>query len=243
MEQLTCDMIQNAFRQTGVDATLFSKYEAFIKEQYEVIQREQPDDEGTPFEDSNASWCLQHSCSYIVSYAKEIEKGHGENWADAYARNSFDKNVKDFTAYNTWISIQDPEEKERELDVHANWLSKDPVFKEIYKKMVVGLFKNAEENAKNYAETYHGCINKGKSESFTKSYTYAFVFLEYSDKFCEIYARAYDEAITHGESESEATNFADFCIDAADQGQSIMQNDLAKNYTEDWQKEFYLGLM
>lgn len=243
MEQLTNDLIQKAFRQTGMDATFFSKYEAFVKEQYEVIQKEQPDDEGTPFEESNAAWCLQHSCDYIASYAKEIEKGHGENWADAYARNCFDKNIKDFTAYNTWISLQDPEEKEKELEVHVNSLSKDPVFKKIYKKLVVEPCENAEEKARIYAEAYHGCINNGKSESFAQAYTYALVFLEYGEKFCEIFARAYDEAITHGKSESEATKFADFCTDAAEHGLSIMQNDFAKKYKEDWQKEFYLSMM
>lgn len=243
MNKLTDSLIKEAFSQIGVNERFFPFFESFAKQTYEEIQHDQPDEKDTPYEESNAAWCLQHSCEYIKPFVREIEKGHGENWADAYARISFDKNIKDFTTYNTWISIQDPEEKERELEVHANSLSKDPVFKEVYKKMVVELFENAEEKARIYTEAYHRCINNGESESFAKAYTYALVFLEYNYHICDIYAHAYEKAVMNGMDEPEATHFANFCIDAADHGLFAMAHDFSKKFKKDWQKEFYLKLV
>lgn len=241
MKELTHDMINESFLQTGVDVRFFPIYEAELKRCYKELYNSEPDNEDTPEEDSNITWSIRFSNEYIVCYAKEIEKGHSEKWAISFARNTVYEENDNAVVYFTCASIEDRKEMEKELEIHANTLSEDRVFKERYKMLIKEYNDNAYAIAEEYTKVYHYCIAKGKSEPYAQAYSYA--INNYNDFYCDIYARAYEAAITNGEDGCVARIFGDYCTDAADQGYFIMLRDFSKKYKEDWQREFYIQLI
>lgn len=241
MKELTYDLINGSFSQTGVDARFFPIYEAELKRCYKELYDSEPDNEDTPEEDSNITWSIRFSTEYIVCYAKEIDKGHSENWAKSFARNTVYEENGNAVVYFTCASIEDTKEMEKELEIHANTLSEDRVFKERYKKLIKEYNDNAYAIAEEYTKVYHDCIDKGKSESYAQAYSFA--INHYSDFYCDIYARAYEAAINNGKDEGVARIFGDYCTDAADQGYFIMLRDFSNKYKEKWQREFYIQLI
>lgn len=241
MLQLTSNIIHESYLQLGLDERFFPIYEEEVKRCYAEFQDDCPDDKDTADDDSNVMWSIQLSNQYIECYAKEIEKGHSEKWSESFARNSVSGEKDDIVVYEALKSVENKSEKEQELDIHAKSLNEDPLFQQRYKTLVKELDGNSEEKAKEYSWAYHNCIENGKSDVY--AHAYASVASEYYERFCKIYARAYEEAISHGQNDSDAMSLGFFCMEAADQGVFIMQNEFAKKFKEDWQREFYLRLM
>ena len=50
-------------------------------------------------------------------------------------------------------------------------------------------------------------------------------------------------ATNHGQDDTEAYWFGEFCTDAADQGYWLKLDSFNKEFKEDWQKEFYMLLI
>lgn len=233
-------LIQESFSQLGLDEKFFPKYELEVKRCYDELQNSEPDDDDTPYEKSNVAWSLQLSAEYIEIYVKELEKGHGEKWADSYAKNITIES-EFITISNIMEEIDNEDELERELEIHANTLSKDIVFKRRYKSLLQEGNDAAKEIAEEYANIYHGCIDEGKSETYAHAYAYA--ANNFSKTFWEIYANSYEEAIKHGMSDWEAISFGCTCVDSADEGFFAEVHEFKKVYKEDWQREFYIRLI
>ena len=138
--------------------------------------------------------------------------------------------------------MESAEEKERELDIHTNSLSDDPLFRERYKELFKEPIEDPLRDAEQYVKVYRNLISKGKSDIYARAYAEAVNF-DYQECFCDIYARAYELAINHGMNSSDAYFFGEYCTNAYDCGMVLEADDFVKKYKETWQKEFLFDLM
>ena len=123
--ELTENMIQDAFAKTGIDQKYYPQYEAEAKRRYKAYQEDEPDDENTPFEKSNVYGSLDDTDYYIGCYVNEREKGHGHNWAHLYALYFVLEENEEFALKDTLEDLEE-DEKERELEIHANSVKDAP---------------------------------------------------------------------------------------------------------------------
>lgn len=156
--QLTEAMIKTSFEENGIDEKYYPIYDKNAKRYFEDLSKEGSNEEEQAEEDKYAISSLNLADEYITYYAKEAEKGHCEQWCDTIA----EKVEDDYWAYrDAYDFIENEEEKEKELLIHAKSLSEDPVFVERY----IYLFKVLEENsykmAEEYSKAFYKCINKG----------------------------------------------------------------------------------
>ena len=237
MIELTDSLITQGFEKAGVDNRYYSVYDTEVRRLYASLQEDNPDDEDSEGYDNNALSSVEIVGDYIKYYAKELDKGHCSTWANAYAR-----------SFNTWgdaedairdavDSLQNEDERTAELEIHANSISHDPVFKARYKQLIKEYVSNAENKASEYAKAYHRCIDEGKSEDYAKAYANA--CNDYSSGM-DIYADAYDVAKRNGANAIEAEIFAFFCIEASDYGPLMSINDFSERFKEEWQRDYYL---
>ena len=233
--ELTDTMIRDSFNKTGVDEKYYSIYKAEAKRCYDSLMKDCPDD------DDNIESSLSLTDDYINFYVKEAEKGHCHKWCDSVAKEGVTYGNDDCIYRTAYDSLESDEEKSRELDIHANYLSDDPIFRDRYKSMFEETIPNLKESTEEYTRTHHSLISEGKSEVYAQAY--ADVSRDFKPFFCEIYAEAYELATKHGMDSSEAYCFGDFCTEACDQGYEVYIDDYLKQYNEDWQKEFYLHLI
>ena len=199
--QLTEAMIQTSFEETRIDEKYYPIYDKIAKRYFEDLSKEGSNEDGQTEEDNYAISSLNLADEYITYYAKEAEKGHCEQWCDTIA----DKGEDDYWAYrDAYEFIENEEEKEKELLIHAKSLSEDPVFVERY----IYLFKEQEENsnemAKEYSKAFHKCIDNGKSQNYAHGYAYAVSENHYLEPFSHIFAEAYEEAKEQGKNDDEA---------------------------------------
>lgn len=239
MIQLTDDLIRDAFLKTGVDEKFFPVYERVIKQAYNELQHDIPDDDETPDEESNVFSSIRRANNYIVYYVEEIEKGHSDCWAASFADNRDICDDIHETALEAYDSIQDENQKKKDLDIFLNSISEDKIYKDRYKLVISG--RVPHEAASEYSRNYHRCIQEGKSETYAHGYANA-ISMDYDVFYCDIYAESYEQAMNHGMNHDQAYWFAECCSDACDQGFWLMIDEYLKNYHEDWQKEFYLNL-
>lgn len=264
MIQLTDEFIKSSFEKLGLDEKFFPFFDKKSRDTYDSLQQDSPDDDEVPEEDSNVIMSLRLASTYTTIYAKEIEKGHSDKWATVFANNQYDPsnifnqlllNYNDIIseAYN---SIDSNEEKERELDIHINSLSDDPIFAERYKSLFHDDIDFALEKAKEYCFVYHRCIQEGKSEVYANAFANEinnyFVRLAplkaFNDSrkrfFIDIHAEAVEQAINHGMNKDDAYSFGNCCskISVDNSWFEPDTNEFLKDYHEDWQKEFYLYL-
>lgn len=236
--ELTDTMIRDSFNKTRVDEKYYSVYEAEAKRRYDSFMKDCPDD------DDNIESSLSLTDDYIKYYVEEAEKGHCHKWCDSVAIdsiNSLTANNKYYIFHNAVNKMDNDNDKEQELEMHVNSLSKDPIFKERYKFLFRELLIEPTEKAREYASIYHEMINEGKSEVY--AHAYADVSNDLKPLFCEIYAEAFELAIQHGMDNSDAYNFGKFCTEACGFGYWVYIDDYLKQYNEDWEKEFYLHLI
>ena len=194
-------MIRTSFEETGVDEKYYPIYDKIAKRYFEDLSKESYNEEENTEEDNYAISSLNLADEYITFYVNEAEKGHCEQWCDTIA----EKGEADYWAYHdAYDFIENEEEKEKELLIHAKSLSEDSVFVERY----IYLFKEIEENsyemAKEYSKAFHKCIDNGKSQNYTHGYAYAVSEYHYLEAFCHIFAEAYEEAKEQGKNDEEA---------------------------------------
>ena len=169
MRQLTDNLIRDAFLKTGFDEKYFPVYEEKVKQAYGELQQDLPDDEETTDEESNVFSSIRRANDYIAYYVEEIEKGHGDTWSASIADNRGIEDEFDTVqeAYNT---IENEDEKEKELDIYINSLSEDPIFRERYKYLFQDFDLHPREKATEYCEIFHRCINSGKSTIYSHAF-------------------------------------------------------------------------
>lgn len=234
--QLTEVMIRSSFEKTGVNEKYYPVYNKIVKRYFEDLSNEGLDQVEQTKDDNYAVSSLNLADEYIYYYVKEAEKGHCEQWCDIVADESDDDYKRYCIAYN---SIENEEGREKELRIHANSLSEDPVFVERY----IYLFKEQEEDsyeiAKEYSKAFHDCIDNGKSQYYAHGYAYAVSEKHYMEFFCKVFAKAFEAAKEHGKNDDVAIHFGDICTDAYDYGLFLSLGDYLKQYHEDWQIEFY----
>ena len=235
--QLTEAMIRASFKDTRIDEKYYPIYDRIAKQSFEDLLKEGSNEVEQTEDDNYAISSLNLADEYITYYAQEAEKGHCEQWCDTIA----EKGKDDYWAfYDAYSFIENEEEKEKELLIHAKSLSEDSVFVERY----IYLFKEQEENsfemAEEYSKTFHKCIDNGKSQNYAHGYAYAVSENNYLDEYCKIFAEAYDLAKEHDKNDGKAMSFGKLCTDVLDQGiYSFLKKEYLRKYHEDWQIEFY----
>ena len=199
--QLIETMIQGSFEKTEVDKKYFPIYDNIAKRYFEDLSNEGSDQDEQTEDDNYAVSSLNLAEEYISYYVREAEKGHCEQWCDTIA----DKGENDYWAYHdAYDFIDNEEQKEKELSIHANSLSEDPVFVERYIYLFKLLEENSYEMAKEYSKAFHHCIDNGKSQYYAQGYAYAVSEYNYLEPFCHIFAEAYEAAKEQGKNDDEA---------------------------------------
>ena len=199
--QLTKTMIQGSFKKTGVNKKYYPIYDNIAKRYFEDLSNEGSDQDEQTDDDNYAISSLNLANEYISYYVREAEKGHCEQWCDTIA----DKGENDYWAYHdAYDFIDNEEQKEKELSIHANSLSEDPIFVERYIYLFKLLEENSYEMAKEYSKAFHHCINNGKSQYYAQGYAYAVSEYQYHKPFCLIFAEAYEAAKEQGKNDDEA---------------------------------------
>ena len=156
--QLTEIMIRTSFEEAGIDEKYYPIYDIIAKRYFEDLSKEGSNEDEQSEEDNYAISSLNLADEYITYYAKEAEKGHCEQWCDTIA----EKGEADYWAYHdAYDFIENEEEKEKELSIHAKSLSEDPVFVERYIYLFKLLEKNSYEMAEEYSKAFHKCIDNG----------------------------------------------------------------------------------
>jgi len=247
MIQLTDELIRTAFAKTGFDEKYFPVYEGKVKQACNELQEDVPDDDETTEQESNVFSSIRRANDYIAYYVEEIEKGHGDTWAASIAEN---RGIEDefYTVEEAYNSIENEDEREKELDIYINSLSEDPIFRERYKSLFHDFDLHPQEKASEYCEIFHRCINAGKSTICSHAFAneannyFDERGTHYNEHFVDIHAEAVEQAIEHGMDDDQAYSFGDSCSEACEQGFLLMANNYLKNYHEDRQKAFYLYL-
>lgn len=199
--QLTEVMIRSSFEKTGVNEKYYPVYNKIVKRYFEDLSNEGLDQVEQTKDDNYAVSSLNLANEYINYYVREAEKGHCEQWCDTIA----DKAENDYWAYHdTYDFIDNEEEKEKELSIHANSLSEDPIFVERYIYLFKELEENSYEMAKEYSKAFHKCLDNGKSQYYAHGYAYAVSEYHYLEPLCHIFAEAYKEAKEQGKNDDEA---------------------------------------
>ena len=199
--QLTEAMILTSFEETGIDEKYYPIYAKIAKRFFEDLSKEGSNEDGQTEEDNYAISSLNLADEYITYYAKEAEKGHCEQWCDTIA----DKGENNYWAYrDAYDLIENEEEKEKELSIHAKSLSEDPVFVERYIYLFKEQVENSYEMAKEYSKAFHKCIANGKSQYYAQGYAYAVSEYHYLEASCLFFAEAYETAKEQGKNEDEA---------------------------------------
>ncbi len=241
MRQLTDNMIEMAFDELAVKEKYFDRFKKEVERCYVELQRDCPEDDDDPEEESNADASIRISKEFMEYYVSEKEKGHCDKWSEAYAKSSL-PGAEEYRSYReAYDAIEDDEEKEKELDIHVASMSDDSLFRKRYKFLFSEILGDPKEYAESYCKDYRRMIALGKSDIY--AHAYADYHDEYKEKFCVIYAQAYELAKEHGMDDREAYCFGDTCTDAVDQGLWPHKYQFLKSYQEDWQKEFYFNLM
>lgn len=200
--QLTEEMIRSSFEETGVDEKYFSIYNRIAKRYFDDLSNESSNEDEQTEEDNFAVSSLNLADEYLSDYVREAERGHCEQWCDIVADESDDDYNKRYCiAYN---SIENEEGREKELRIHANSLSEDPVFVERYIYLFRDLEENSYEMAEKYSKAFHKCIDNGKSQYYAQGYAYAVSEYHYLEAFCHIFAEAYEAAKEQGKNDDEA---------------------------------------
>ena len=233
--ELTDTMIRDSFNKTGVDEKYYSIYEAEAKRCYDSLMKDCPDD------DDILESSLSLTDDYIKYYVEEAEKGHCHKWCDSVARICIQEGKEDWIYRDVYDGLESDEEKNRELDIHTNSLSDDPIFRDRYKSMFEESIPNLIESTEEYTRVYHSLIEEGKSNVY--AHAYAYVSNDLKPLFCEIYAEAFELATQHGMDSSEAYCFGNLCTEACDFGYWVYIDDFLKNYQKTWQKDFYIKLI
>ena len=240
-KSLTDNMIQTAFDELAVDGKYFDKFKEEVKRCYSELQKDCPDDEDDPEEESNADASIRLSKEFMEYFVPEKEKGHGDVWAETYAKCSI-PGMEEYRSYReAYDAIEDSEEREKELDIHVASMSDDPLFRKRFKYLFTEILGDPKEFTESYCNDYRRMIALGKSETY--AHAYADYHDEYKEVFCVIYAEAYELAKFHGMDDSDAYCFGDTCTDAVDQGLWVEKDKFLERYHENWQKEFYFTLM
>lgn len=241
MRQLTDNMIEMAFDKLAVKEKYFDRFKKEVERCYVELQRDCPEDDDDPEEESNADASIRISKEFMEYYVSEKEKGHCDKWSEAYAKSSL-LGTEEYRSYReAYDAIEDDEEKEKELDIHVASMSDDPLFRKRYKYLFTEILGDPKEYAESYCNDYRRMIALGKSDVY--AHAYADYHDENKDEFCHIYAEAYELAKVHEMDDSDAYCFGDKCAEAVDIGLWTEMDGFVKHYHEDWQKEFYFTLM
>lgn len=234
--QLIEEMIRSSFEKTWINEKYYAVYNKIVKRYFENLSNEGTNEDKQTEEDNYAVSSLNLAEENISYYVREAEKGHCEQWCDTIA----DKAENDYWAYhNAYDFIDNEEQKEKELSIHANSLSEDPIFVERYIYLFKLLEENSYEMAKEYSKAFHHCIANSKSQYYAQGYAYALSENHYLELFCQIFAEAYEAAKEHGKINAEAISFGKFCSNALDQGVYYSLNKYLERYHEDWHIDFY----
>lgn len=240
MVQLTDNLIEVAYEELAVDGKYFDKFKEEVERCYSELQRDCPDDDD-PEEESNADASIRLSKEFMEYFVQEIEKGQCDSWAETYARSCL-PGIEEYSSYReAYYSIENEEDREKELDIHVASMSNDPLFRKRYKYLFTEITGDPKEATENYCNDYRRIIALGKSDIY--AHAYADYHDDNKEAFCVFYAQAYELAKNHGMDDGDAYCFGDTCTEALDQGLWVEKDKFLKRYHEDWQKEFYYTLM
>lgn len=205
------------FNQENIDEKYFTKFLDNYKRAFDELFEDYKDWKDDEFEadDSVQNSALSFALMRIKNYAKQIAKGHGEEWAQIIVNNSEEGEREIFFAYQDLIKINSELAKE-ELLIYCKSLGEDKYFEKhyIYLFEIVDEIDGRIEKAKEYSKLFKEQIAKGKSEVYAHEYSDLISEGEFHKIYCEEYAYAYDKAINEGKSERYSREFAEKYGDA-----------------------------
>ena len=170
MKELTNSIIKDLFQKTGVEEDFFPYYEEELKMRYKDFRESFPYDENEDEEERTEDEKLEKGCiecanDYIRYYATEREKGHSHKWSDSVARAKVSGEHEYNVYHDAFNSIENKEEREKELEIHTNSLSEAPIFRERYKYLFKEQAENPQREAEQYVKEYRNSIRKCESNN------------------------------------------------------------------------------
>lgn len=213
----TEEELKDFFSNENLNDKYFQKFLSFYKLCFNELYQEYKDWEDNEFEeeDSIQVMALTVALERIKKMSKEIEKGHGEKWAEII---SFSSEEGEPLISHTYMELMkiDAQLAKNEIQILAKSFLEDEYFEKHYLFLfeVVADIKGRIETAKEYSKIYKEQIKDGKSDVFSHEYADLMSENEESDIYCIAYALGYEHnyLINNNKEHSQkfAYDFADY---------------------------------
>lgn len=197
------------FNQENIDKKHLSLFLSYYKICFDELYEDWKD------EDFEAGDSVQASALFVAkirikTFAEQIAKGHGEEWAQIIVNNSEEGERAIYFAYQD-LMITNSELAKKELLIYCKSLGGDKYFEKHYLYLfeIVDEIEGRIEKAKEYSKLFKEQIANGKSEVYAHEYSDLISEGDFHKIYCEEYAYAYDKAINEGKSEQYAREFAE----------------------------------
>lgn len=220
--QIFKDFIATSFAENGVDNKYFPQYEAKAISCYEFYIGK--DRRLKRYKEEYGNKSVDYANKYIKIYIQEVEKGHGHIWSDAYA--GWHCNLKPTDSCGMLrrytADIDDEDERDKEITIHAKSINEDPVFVKRFKELFYCYRNNEddiEEWAKEFTDTYHKYIAEGRSEvdaygiALKANYDLNEYPYDFNDVSYDIFAKAYEKVKEQSKVKSKEEKTKDTLVD------------------------------
>lgn len=220
--QIFKDFIATSFAENGVDNKYFPQYEAKAISCYEFYIGK--DRRIKRYKEEYGNKSVDYANKYIKIYIQEVEKGHGHIWSDAYA--GWHCNLKPTDSCSMLrrytADIDDEDERDKEITIHAKSINEDPVFVKRFKEMFYCNMddkNDIEKWAKEFTDTYHKYIAEGRSEvdaygiALKANYDLSEYYYDFNDVSYDIFAKAYEKIKEQSKVKSKKEGAKDTFVD------------------------------
>lgn len=181
---------------------------------------------------------LELSKEYMRSFIKQLNIGHGMEWAVRYASCLEEYDI----ISSVYRELREIDEKlaVKEIRIHTKSYGKDEHFEKFFMELLTEYDPFTDEEieryAKNYSELYKKEIAAGKSVCYAKKFAETATFGQYVDEYCRIQAEIYDFA--KSQPCSDIFSFASDCAESYVNEYWLCDLEkLQREYPKKWQQE------
>ncbi len=207
----TEEELKDFFSNENLNDKYFQKFLFFYKLCFNELYQEYKDWEDNEFEeeDSVQVIALNVALERIKKMSEEIEKGHGEIWAEIISSSSEEGESLLSHTYMELMKI-DAQLAKNEIQILAKSFLEDEYFEKHYLFLfeVVADIEGRIETAKEYSKIYKEQIKDGKSDVFSHEYADLMSESSESDIYCIAYALGYEYSHYKKNNEEHSQKFA-----------------------------------